>query len=487
MKKMRLNVLVLTIVFILPAVAPADVRLPGFMTDNMVLQRDMPVPIWGWADPGKKVKIKFGDQTKQAVADKNGRWMVKLDALKASAEGQKLTVESAAGDEKLTLKNVLVGEVWICSGQSNMEWAVSRVTNAKDEIAAAKHSSIRLLTIGHISKGVPQDNVKGHWQVCTPETVGRFSGVGYFFGRKIYKDKKVPVGLIGSNWGGTRIEPWTPPVGFRMVPELKKITEKIEDGKIGRSHQEPTKLYNGMIAPLVPYAIRGVIWYQGESNGREGMSYFHKMKALIYGWRKCWGQGDFPFYYVQLANFRKRNGNPAGGDGWARVREAQRKALELKNTGMAVTIDIGEAKDIHPKNKQDVGKRLALWALAKGYGMKDLVFSGPLYKSHKVEGDKIRITFEHVGSGLMVGKKEGVAPTRKVPDGELNGFAIAGKDRKWHWAEAKIDPKTNTVIVSSPQVKHPVAVRYGYRMNPCRCNLYNAEGLPASPFRTDHW
>ena len=244
-------------------------------------------------------------------------------------------------------------------------------------------------------------------------------------------------------------------------------------------------LYNGMINPVVPYGIKGAIWYQGESNGGEGDSYYHKMRALIGGWRKVWNQGDFPFYHVQLANWQKPNDNPAGGDGWAKVRMAQLQSLQIPNTGMAVSIDIGDAADIHPKNKFDVGERLALWALRDNYGKKDLVVSGPLYKSMKVDGNKIRVSFDHAGSGLMVGKKDGRNPTVEDKGGKLKRFAIAGEDKKWVWADAVIDGAA--VVVSSPDVAKPVAVRYAFTMNPEGCNLYNKEGLPASPFRTDEW
>ncbi len=506
------------------ATVGAEVRLPGFFTDHMVLQRDMPVPIRGWANPGEKVTVAFAGQTQEAAAGADGTWMVKLEPMKADAKGQVLSIAGT------NINDVLVGEVWICSGQSNMEWTLGRSLNAGQEVAAAKYPAIRHLKIGHINKPFPQDDVKAAWQVCSPRTAGSFTAVGYFFGRKLHTELDVPVGLIGSNWGGTRVEPWTPPVGFRAVPALKSISEKVDaglpttetgrkawsaylaglaqwlprakaavgDGKyppamprrptsLGPSHQEPAKLYNGMIAPLVPYAVRGAIWYQGESNGGEGISYFYKKKALITGWRTVWNQGPFPFYFVQLANFRQRNDDPAGGDGWAKLREAQRKCLEIENTGMAVTIDIGNPRDIHPKNKQDVGARLARWALAKDYGRKDLVCSGPLYEKMTVENGAARISFTHTGGGLIVGEKEGLAPVRKVENGELKGFSIAGQDRKWHWAKAGIGPDEKTVIVSCDAVTKPAAVRYGFRTNPGECNLYNAAGLPASPFRTDDW
>lgn len=478
--------LLLSLICLLGAVqVQADVKVPSLFGDNMVLQRDMAAPVWGQAEEGEEVTVTFGDQKKTAKADAEGRWMVKLDALKASSEPQTLTI---AGENKLELKNVVVGEVWICSGQSNMEWTVDRSAQPKEEIAAADYPLIRHIKVPHIPADEAQSDFPGQWQVCSPETVGKFTAVGYYFGRRLHKELDVPIGLINSSWGGTRIEPWTPLVGFKQIKKqdfAQPIIERVSKGELGDSHQSPTRLYRGMIAPLVPYAIRGAIWYQGESNGGEGMTYYHKKHALVGGWRQVWGQGDFPFYWVQLANFRADNKEPAGGDGYARVRDAQRQATDIKNTGMAVIIDIGETKDIHPKNKQDVGGRLAQWALARDYG-KEIVPCGPLYKDHKVEGNKIRVRFDHVGGGLIVGEKNGLAPVSEDPAAKLQRFAIAGEDQNWHWADAKIDGDS-VVVVSSPEVPKPVAVRYAYSANPLGANLYNKEGLPACPFRTDEW
>lgn len=462
----------------------ADVQLASIFSDSMVLQRDLPVPVWGTADPGEKVTVQFGEQSVAAQAGEDGKWQVKLAPLKANAEGQALKV---SGKNALTLKDVLVGEVWICSGQSNMEWSLNRSLNGKQEIEAADHPQIRLFNVpGHLTSAVPKDSCPGKWQVCQPSNVSGFSAVGYFFGRRLQKELKVPVGLIGSNWGGTRIEPWTSPAGFQSVPELKPLAEQVAayDENTQVNGRSPSAIYNAMIHPLAPFAMRGAIWYQGESNGAEGESYYHKKQALVNGWRKLFNP-ELAFYWVQLANFREPTDDPAGGDGWARIREAQRKALNIPHTGMAVIIDIGEAKDIHPRNKQDVGWRLAQWALHQTYNMQDLVPSGPLYKSHEVEGNAIRISFQHVGKGLMVGKKEGLEPTQAVEDGELARFAVAGADKQWHWAEATIDG--DQVVVKSAEVPNPVAVRYAYSMNPSGANLYNKAGLPASPFRTDDW
>jgi len=464
--------------------AQADVKLASIFGDSMVLQREMPVPVWGWADAGEEVTVALGDQSKKAQANKDGRWQVKLDALATNAKGQTLTV---TGNNKIELKDVLVGEVWICSGQSNMEWGLGGSLNGQEEVAAANHPQIRLFNVpGHTTSSVAQDTCPGNWQICESKTAGGFSAVGYFFGRRLQQELKVPIGLVGSNWGGTRIEPWTSPAGFHSVPELKGIADQVdaydENTKVGAG--SPSAIYNAMIHPLAPFAMRGAIWYQGESNGGEGESYYHKTQALVNGWRELFNP-ELAFYWVQLADFQKPNDNPAGGDGWAKIREAQRKALNIKHTGMAVIIDVGQADDIHPRNKQDVGSRLAQWALHQTYGMKDMVPSGPLFKSHKVEGDSIRLTFDNTGSGLIVGKKVGLEPTEEVRDGKLERFAIAGEDKQWHWAEATIEG--DTVVVKSSEVAKPVAVRYAYSMNPAGANLYNKEGIPASPFRTDDW
>ncbi len=464
----------------------ADVKTPSLFGDNMVLQRGQAVPVWGTAEKGEKVTVAFAGQEKSATAGDNGKWQVALDALEASAEPSDLTV---SGNNKLTFKNVVVGEVWICSGQSNMGFVVNGVLQADEEKKAADYPMIRHITVPRVPSDKPLDDFNGSWAVCSEQTVGGFTAVGYFFGRELHRDLNVPVGLINSSWGGTRIEPWTPPVGFQSVAELKEISDNLDNfptkndkGQI--NHQTPLALYNGMIHPLIPYAFKGAIWYQGESNGGEGITYYHKKHALVEGWRKVWDQGDFPFYWVQLANYTADKKTPEGGDGYARVRDAERQALDIKNTGMAVIIDIGETGNIHPKNKQDVGKRLAQWALAKDYG-RDVVASGPLFSKQAVEGKAIRCYFDYVGGGLMVGKKEGLAPTVEVKDGKLERFAIAGEDRKWFWADATIEG--DTVVVSNSEVPKPVAVRYAYSANPLGANLYNKEGLPASPFRTDEW
>jgi len=525
---LRVLAAVVPLLCLLALPASAAVRLPKILGENMVLQRGIAVPVWGWAEPGEKVTVAFAGQSKIATADAEGKWMVRLDPLQASTEPRTLSIKGSIGNRQSTIGNILVGDVWICSGQSNMEWSLHGSRNGKEEANAAKHPLIRLFNVrGHIKTPAPQSDAPGQWQVCSPDTVGGFSAVGFFFGRRLLAETGVPMGLIGSNWGGTAIEPWVPPEGFANVAELSAVSEHLRrtdprtpEGKAGYTkhleamqawietarenvdsgkhppmppkapsplgkHREATGIYNGMIHPLAPFGLKGAIWYQGESNGGEGITYYHKMKALIAGWRTVWDQGDFPFYFVQLANFQQPNDNPAGGDGWARLREAQCKTLEVPQTGMAVIIDIGEARDIHPRNKQDVGSRLAQWALHQAYDKKDLVPSGPLFREQKIEDGKIRILFDHVGNGLMVGEKTGLEPTKELPDGKLKRFAVAGEDKKWHWADATIDG--DTIVVSCEAVPKPVAVRYAYSMNPEGANLYNKEGLPASPFRTDAW
>ncbi|MGQ9462344.1 MAG: sialate O-acetylesterase [Candidatus Fervidibacter sp.] len=635
-----------------------SLRLPAIFGDHMVLQSKMPVPIWGWAAPREEVAVIVkGKLYRVTKAAPDGCWMVKLPP---QPPGGPYELIVRTRNETTRFVDVLFGEVWICSGQSNMEWPVQWAQNAQQEIATANFPQIRFFIVEKAIALEPKSDCKGRWVVCSPETIGVFSAVGYFFGREIHKQLKVPVGLIGTYWGGTPAESWTELEELESDPdlrtildrlprteeELKRLQDKYEremeewrkkalladtgnkgerlgwaspdfkdsdwaimnlprnwesvseemniDGavwfrkvvtipedwtgkdlllslgliddydvvyfngeKIGSTGQDtpnswtvqrryivpgrlvkagpnliavrvfdvwgyggfrgtpeqmmlglvdgnkasislsgewkfkvefarparevpqqpqppvnnwtPTALFNAMVAPLIPYAIRGVIWYQGESNVGRAYQYRKLFPTLIKSWRRNWGQGDFPFLFVQLANYLKRKLDPTES-AWAELREAQLLTLKtVPKTGMAVAIDIGEANDIHPRNKQDVGKRLASAALAVAYGRK-VVYSGPIYRSMRIEGNKIRLFFDHVGSGLV------------AKGGELRGFAIAGKDGKFVWANAKIEG--DTVLVWSEQVPEPVAVRYGWADNP-DCNLYNKEGLPASPFRTD--
>ncbi len=466
-----------------PAAESRPLDLPRIIGDHMVLQRGIPIPVFGTAAPGEKVVVNLAGKAVAAVADKEGRWLAKLPAVKLPGGPFDLAVGGRGAPR--VFKDVYVGDVWLCGGQSNMEWVVNGC-NAAEDIQAAKHPLIRCIRVQKKASATPLSDLAGDWQVCSPQTVGGFTAVGYFFARTVHEETKVPIGLIDSNWGGTAIEPWIPVEALKAVPEAgsRDEAERAMAAFDGKGFTWSV-LYNGMIAPVVPYGLKGALWYQGESNGGEGDSYYHKMRALIGGWRQAFGVGDFPFYYVQLANWQAANDNPAGGDGWSKLRMAQLKALQIPHTGMSVTTDIGDAGDIHPKNKQDVGKRLALWALAKEFPKKNVVYSGPLFKAAQAEGPRVRIAFDSVGGGLMVGKKEGTAPTVEVKNGKLQRFAIAGKDKQWVWAEAKIDGKT--VVVWNEKVPQPVAVRYAFSMNPEGANLYNKEGLPASPFRTDDW
>ncbi len=637
---------------VLSSTATADVRLPHIFGDHMVLQQGRPIPVWGWAEAGEKVTVTIEGNTASVAADAEGRWMVKLPALKAGGPCE-LTVK---GNNTITCTDVLIGEVWICSGQSNMEWPVSQTNNAEQEIANADLPQIRHFDVANTTAFTRQRDCNGAWSVCSPQTVPGYTAVGFYFGRYLHKQLNVPIGLVNTSWGGTVAEAWTRAEALSTLPDFAGTLEQIEkvakdpekvtreyqkqladwnasvekadkgsgsaglkwaepsldisdwkdmelpqlwetvigdiDGVIwfrktfkapeswqgkelvvelgaiddedvtflngkkigettgegsynkprqykvaadivrtgdnvvavraydyllnggfsGKSDQmkvypvgqpekavslagawkykialdlatlpprprppislenpnSPTVLYNAMIAPLVPYGIRGAIWYQGESNADRAQQYQVLFPTMIRNWRSDWGQGDFPFIFVQLANFMKVREDPSDSS-WARLREAQLMTLSLPNTGMAVIIDIGQADDIHPRNKQDVGKRLALWALANIYG-KTVVYSGPLFKYMDIVGNQAVIHFDHVGAGLV------------AKDGPLKGFAIAGKDGRFVWADARIEG--DALIVSSDKVAQPAAVRYAWADNPV-CNLYNKDGLPASPFRTD--
>jgi len=484
----------------------ADVRLPHVFGDHMVVQRGTKIPVWGWADPGEEVAVQLGKRKAKTRADAEGKWIVRLGRIRKAGGPYEMTV---TGRNTIRLTDVLVGEVWIASGQSNMQFSVRGAADPEKEIAAAQRPEMRLLQAPRVSAGQPASDIEVEWKRCSPETVADFSAVAYFFGRKLHEELNVPIGLINASWGGTRIEPWTPPVGFASVSELSDQVKKIEEenAKYRQAVAEslkpienwiqkaqkalegkapippiptfprhgldgsgaPTGLYNGMIHPFAPFGIRGAIWYQGEANRNDGLAYHEKMKALINGWRAVWGQGDFPFYYVQLAPFRYQE-DPREV---AKIWEAQLKTLSVANTGMAVTVDIGNVQNVHPKNKQDVGKRLALWALAKDYGRKGLVYSGPLYKSMTVEGRKVRIRFDHVGGGLT------------SRDGKpLTGFEVAERSRRFEKAEAMIDGKT--LLVWSDRARSPIAVRFAWSIQ-AEPNLSNKEGLPAPAFRTDDW
>jgi sialate O-acetylesterase len=501
-------ILMFIVGLVLSTPAYADIRLPAVIGDNMVLQGGDTVPFWGWADPNEEIEIRLSWSAvrPQIQADEDGKWMFRMAAPDFGGPYQM----TFRGKNAITVKNILVGEVWVCSGQSNMAMQVRSAANAEQEIAAADYPKIRLFTVNRTVADTPQPDCQGSWVECSPETVPGFSAVGYYFGRRLYKDLDLPIGLIHTSWGGTPAEAWASGAALKDNPEFAPILKRYEDavshypqamvqykenlqkweedakkakaeGKAaprrpsspyGPGHpHSPSGLYNAMIAPLIPYAIRGAIWYQGESNAGRAYQYRELFPAMIKSWWDTWGQNDFPFLFVQLANFMKVEDEP-GDSAWAELREAQTMTLDLPNTGMAVIIDIGEADDIHPKDKQDVGERLALWALAKTY-FKDIVYSGPLYSFMNIRGNEIVLNFKYVDGGLVA---KGGEP--------LKGFAIAGEDHKFVWADAKIEGET--IVVSSDKVAKPVAVRYAWANNPV-CNLYNQAGLPASPFRTDGW
>jgi sialate O-acetylesterase len=430
------------ILAVLVPAARADVKLPTIFGSHMVLQRGKDVPVWGWAEAGEKVTVTLGEASKEATADAKGNWSVKLPAMKANAKGQKLVVKS--DKNTITLDDVLVGDVWVGSGQSNMQWSVAASAKSKEVIAAARNPNIRLYLVPLIEAAAPTTDIKAAWKECTPANVPSFSAVLYQFGLAIQKDQKIPVGLIASSWGGSPIEPWI-------------VTEKGSGRK-----------YNAMIAPISKFPIKGVIWYQGESNASQGMKYVALKEQLIKGWRKFWGK-DMPFYFVQIAPFTY-GGAP---DMLPKFWEAQCACLKIPNTGMVVITDVtGNVKDIHPRDKETVGKRLALWALAKNYGKKDVVYSGPLFKSAKFDGGKAVVSFAHA-KGL-----------KSRDDKALTTFEVAGEDGKFVAAEAKIDG--DTVVVTAKDVEKPTQVRFGWSKttNP---NLCNGAGLPASPFQSKDW
>ena len=493
--------------------ARADVKLPAIFSDHMLLQQDLAVPVWGWADAGEQVSVSFAGQTKTTQAAADGTWKVQLDKLAASGQPQTLSVH---GKNALAVRDVLVGEVWLCSGQSNMALPVSAAMDFQQEQAAARWPQIRMFKEASNGAPAPQRASSGSWEVCTPESVGGFAATAYFFGREIHKALAWPVGLINASIGGTPIESWTSLEAQRSVAELQPlfkswadrqaawaaswnpakeaewqrqfaawkqaVAQAKKEGKaIPRAPWKPVEPrlddhspaynFNGKIAPLISYAIRGTIWYQGEANVGQGQLYGLQLALLAQDWRARWGQGDFPFAWVQLPNFHPQQQAPVQDSGWVLVREGMLKTLRLPNTGMAITIDVGDANNGHPVNKQAVGKRLALWALAKVYGQSG-PSSGPIPVGQRIAASEIVVSLQHCDGGL-VSKGD-----------EVKGFAIAGAGKKWVKANAKLSG--DTVIVSSPDVPQPVAVRYAWADNPV-CNLYNGAGLPASPFRTDDW
>jgi sialate O-acetylesterase len=522
---LKINLVALLVVSFGADALQAEIKLAGVFSDHMVLQRDMAVPVWGWADPGESITVTVGSQSKQAIADASGKWALKLDAMSA---GGPLSL-TASGSNKVTISDVLVGEVWLCSGQSNMAMTVSRAKDFESEQQHADFPHIRHFKTAAHATPDPQADCSGSWSVCSSETVGGFSATAYFFGRKLHQDLNVPVGLINSSWGGTDVAAWTSLPAQQAVesiaPKLdafdatiaafdqaesqaaykaslaaweKRVATAKKEGKpvprkprpVGDprvDQNRPANLFNGMINPLIPYAIRGATWYQGERNSHsveDGLLYATQLKTLITDWRSRWEQGDFQFLTVQLPNFHAAVDQPVQTTGWVMLRESEMKTLRLQNTGIAITTDVGEADDIHPKDKQTVGDRLALWALGTTYGQ-GIEYSGPLlsfsqYRTRttndagKVNPGRMMINFTHA-DGL------------KSSDGKaLRGFAVADEDRKFYLADARIDNETGLVVLSSKKVQTPVAARYNWADNPDG-NLVNGAGLPAAPFRTDRW
>jgi sialate O-acetylesterase len=477
--------------------ARAAVKPHGLVGDGMVLQQGAKAPLWGTADEGEEVTVTFQGHEVKTTA-KGGKWMVNLEDLRAGGPFE-MTIQ---GKNKIQVKNIMIGEVWIASGQSNMEMALQSTADAPTHIANSKNPRIHLFTVPHNAVGLPQTEVGGAWKDCGPDTVPGFSAVAYFFARDLQKALDVPVGIIHTSWGGTPAEAWTSRGGLCAHPELKAYVEQqnkglesylaqlgLYRGAVARAVDSgadlpaglqppaspgtgnpfyPSSLYNGMIAPLLPYAIKGAIWYQGESNAGRAYEYRTLFPAMIQNWRGAWKQGDFPFLFVQLAPWGAPNDKT--GVTWAELREAQLLTTQkVPSTAEAVITDVGDEKDIHPKQKEPAGSRLALAAQALAYGKK-IEYSGPVYDSIKVDGDKVVLSFKHTDGGLV------------AKGGPLEGFTIAGLDHKFVKAEALL--RDDTVVVANKDVSKPVAVRYGWSNFPI-VNLYNKVGLPATPFRTD--
>jgi len=473
------TVLIILLSGLLSRVTWGDVRLPALVGDNMVLQRDAKIHLWGWAAPGEVVRIAFRGAKATAKSDQQGRWEMFVGPFKAGGPYE-MTV---SGRNRLSIHNILLGDVWVASGQSNMEFPLKHddvhdfggVPNAAKEIAGANYPAIRLFKLHHKIAVEPQTDVEADtWFAATPDSVGSFSAVAFLFGREMYQRYQVPIGLIESNWGGTVAEAWMSAGALKQFPEFDQAIASLKQSDSGdatplQTDPSPMTLFNGMVAPLTPYTIKGVIWYQGESNIARPSQYRALFPALIKDWRSHWGY-EFPFLFVQLAGFQPNGPDPADYR-WAELREAQSMALSVPHTGMATAADVGDALDVHPKDKQDVAHRLALVAAKTVYG-ENIVDSGPTYQSMEIEGDAIRIKFSSLGSGLMI----------KDQYGYLRGFEIAAADGKFIWAQAR--QEGDSILVYAENVRRPVAVRYDW-MNTPDGNVYNKEGLPALPFRTD--
>jgi sialate O-acetylesterase len=501
--------LLIVIIAFVTFTARADVRLPDVIGSSMVLQQRQMVPIWGRAEPGETVTVVFGAKTKTAVAGSDGKWRVDIGKFAANFKPQTMTI---SGKNTIELKDILVGEVWLVAGQSNMQRLLRETDNGEAVQAAANHPNIHLFNVSREVAFKKRAGKLGEWSACTPESVKEFSAAGYYFGVELEKELKVPIGLINSSYGGSQAEAWTPVEYLNAFPDLRATVERTkiwdeerprvrvaydeaitkwredsEKAKAAGARPSPSpsvpdalrdyriasSIYDGMIEPLIPFGIRGAIWYQGESNEARAEQYNLLLSTMIRAWRERWGEGNFPFGIIQLPNYRSVKPEPEEAP-WSFIREAQRRtSLYTPNTGLIVTIDIGEASDIHPKNKIDVGKRMARWALKDVYGRK--IVNAPVVVRADAKNGKVVLSFAEVGSGL------------RIRDGDkLDEFAIAGDDKKWFWAEAKIIRK-NMVEVWSPSVADPKAVRYAFNSNPKHPNLTNDSDLPVSPFRTDDW
>mgnify|MGYP003643844435 CR=1 FL=1 len=497
-----ITIVTTALISLLALPAFAELKLPSIIGHHMVLQRDLAVPIWGWAEPGSDVAVNFAGQTLAGKTGDDGTWVVKLAPLSGSSHALNMTIESGA--EKITLSNIVIGEVWVCSGQSNMQFSVSQAYDADLEIATANYPNIRLISVPQVGTQDLQDDFVGQWDICTPDTIGDFSAVGYSFGRLIHQTLGVPIGLIDNAWGGSAAEAWVAREvlekdgrfddyiaqweGTEKTFDFEKAMEEWK-AKAGAAkaagkpapraprdllsgQHRPGNLWAGVLNPTIGYGIRGAIWYQGESNSSRAYQYDDLFGLMISEWRKAWNQGDFPFYWVQLADFMAEADGP-GESNWAELREAQSNTLSLPNTGQAVIYDVGEGRDIHPRDKQTVGKRLARIALARDYGM-PFDYLNPSYQSMSIEGNEATLTFDHVESTLYTFDTK-----------EATGFTVAGEDKVWHSATGAIKGN-DQVVVSSEAVANPVAVRYAWSDNPV-ANLTSREGLPVDPFRTDDW
>jgi sialate O-acetylesterase len=492
--------------------AIAEVRLPSIIGDNMVLQHGRKLPLWGWAQPGEEVTVTLGGTRCVSVAGADGRWMLHLPPHQPGGPLE-MTV---AGRNTIKLRNVVFGEVWVCSGQSNMAWGVAGSATGA-EITKMDYPNVRSFQMDTRPRETPLSDCIGGWRPANPKTVGEISAVGFWFALKLHQTLKIPVGLINATRGATWAEAWTQREALTADPDYKPIFDRQRqfladwprrkaemeaalvkwkteaEAARGRGRPEPPKpfeprdeydyyyqnfpgyMFNAGIAPVLPYGIRGAIWYQGEGNAGRAYQYRKLLPTMIGNWRALWGQGDFPFLIVQLPNYMKVKPEP-GESQWAELREAQLQVSRaVKQSGIAVTIDLGDAVDVHPRNKWDIGKRLALLALGTVYGQ-PIEYSGPVLDYASFQGEKVVLGFQHTAGGLVAGKVGS--------SGSLRGFAMAGSDRTFQWADARSDG--NTVIVSSAKVAKPLAVRYAWAENPV-CNLYNKAGLPASPFRTDDW